>query len=218
MSQKVIAKLVEMSVLMGMIAKAGSQKAEYVGAVKIAASECIGQSIVHRNTTPANELLKVVSKHHKATLVAYFEKFGNFAWMKAEDKLAFYEGDRKLEWTEEYAKQVLAFDWEDARKPTKVRSEYDVEAEFSRFMEQVKTAIKKGLTVKNADLIADLEAAKARYVITHYEDGMVKSGPSGAPKQEERVKELADTAAKVGSTKAEPTTTMGAALAAAGIK
>ena len=176
------AKLMEMAALGQLIKGIGLQRVAFDGAVQQAAVECVGQSIVYRNITPAMDLLEAVGSHLKPVVVAFFERFGNIAWAKSEKKLKFHELivaqghdaakcfpiGSKVEWTEEYSALVTAFVWTKAKKETMPTSVYDVQEEADKFLERLLKAAKKGATLKHKELLERLSDTFNRYSAETY--------------------------------------------------
>jgi hypothetical protein len=132
-------KLLEGKALTALIAGIGKARVQLDGEVQTACLHVIGQSIVHRNATPANALLEVVSKHHKATIVAYLERFGNLAWDRKADKLGFRE--------------VHAAD------------------KLHEVIDRLRKAVKKGITIVNAPVLREVEAAYNAAMVKAYGEG-----------------------------------------------
>jgi hypothetical protein len=130
----------------------------------------IGQSIVHRNATPANALLEVVSKHHKATIVAYLERFGNLAWDRKADKLGFREV-HAADKLHEVIEMIADAKWYDAKKPPKVVSQYDAAEEIANLFDRLRKAVKKGITIVNAPVLREVEAAYNAAMVKAYGEG-----------------------------------------------
>lgn len=164
-------KLMEGKALAKLIGSIGVARTKLDGEVQVAAVQCIGQSIVHRNTTPANSLLEAVSKHHKATLVAYVEKFGNFQWERKAERLEFREV-YKSDQLEMAMEKIGDAKWHDAKKPPKVVSQYDgmvmLEDFFDRWFKLTK---KEGITVVNKPVVEAAYAAYCEQVVRAYGEG-----------------------------------------------
>lgn len=162
-----VAKLMEMTQLAKLIGDIGKQKVALDKKIQIAAAECVAQSIVHRNATPSMQLYEAVGNTtRRDALVAYFEKFGNLAWSKADKRLTFFDtekilgADKKLAWTEEYAKTVADTPWQSLKKEPEVVSTYDVDAEFSKFFKRLeRLAADPAVSVKNKEMLATVKAA-----------------------------------------------------------
>lgn len=161
-------KLMEGKALAKLIGTIGTARVQLDEQVQAAALQVIGQSIVHRNTTPANSLLDAISKHHKATMVAYLEKFGNFAWNAKAEKLDFkevYTADK----LEEALEAIGEAKWYDAKKPAKVISQYDAIRVIDGFFENtLKKFSKEGVTVEAREVFDKTRTAYRQIVGEHY--------------------------------------------------
>lgn len=152
-----------------LIGTIGRQKVRIDAMTQTAAVQCIAQSIVHRNSTPATQLFDVLGKStRRDALVAYFERFGNLMWSKVESKVVFCDvanlpSRTKLEWTDEYAAKVAEVVWFNAKPEPKIKSNFDVEDAVSKLIETIERNIKKGVDVKNSALYDDVAAAYYRY-------------------------------------------------------
>ena len=170
-------KLMEGKALAKLIGQIGTARVKLDEQIQLAAVHCIGQSIVHRNTTPANSLLEAASKHHKATLVAYLEKYGNFEWDRKAELLKFRdayppaEGTATEEFFADHVAEVIGdAKWYDAKKPAKVVSQYDAVEVLSAQFERLLKAKAKGTTVVNAPILEATYAAFCAAVGRAYED------------------------------------------------
>lgn len=163
-------KLFEGKALAKLIGEIGKARVKLDEQVQLACVQCIGQSVVHRNTTPANQLLDAVSKHHKATVVAYLEKFGNFAWDRKADNLAFREVYANTD-LEKCVEMIGDAKWYDAKKPPKVVSQYDVAEELAALFDRMRKAAKKGITLVNKPVMDAAEAAYNAAMAAAYSEG-----------------------------------------------
>jgi hypothetical protein len=164
-------KLMEGKALTQLIGSIGKARVQLDGQIQLAAVQCIAQSIVHRNTTPANALMGVVSKHHVATVVAYLERFGNFAYEKKGGKLDFLEV-YKVEELEKAIANIGDAKWFDAKKPAKVVSQYDYLQMCSDFFERCfKTMKKEGVEHVNKPILNAAYAAYCEAVSKAYGEG-----------------------------------------------
>lgn len=182
-------KLMEGKVLAKLIGQIGEARVKLDEQVQIACVQVIAQSVVHSNTTPGNSLIDAVSKHHKATVVTYLEKFGNFAWDRKADKLAFKRVFER-EAIEECIEAIGDAKWYDAKKPPKVVSQYDVAEELAGFFDRMRKAAKKGITLVNKPVMDAAEAA--------YNAAMVKAYGEGNKSIEQQAIEAALTARQNG--------------------
>lgn len=164
-------KLMEGKALTKLIGSIGTARVQLDGQIQHAAEQCIAQSIVHRNTTPGNALIGVVSKHHVATLVAYLEKFGNFRYEKKEGKLLFVEVHAPERLEGAFA-AIGDAKWYDAKKPAKVVSQYDYLQLCSDFFERCFKQLKKeGVEQVNKPILDATYAAYCEAVSKAYGEG-----------------------------------------------
>lgn len=174
MTQAVAVTLMKADALSKLIGQIGRASAKLVDQIQTAAIQCIAQSIVHRNATPAMQLFDAVgSGARRDALVKYFEMFGNLTWSKAEKKVIFVDmekipGGRKLEWTDEYAQKVAAVVWLKAKAEPQPKSIFDVDEETSKFLERLTRAKGRGAELKNAALLERLMATYHAYVAEQY--------------------------------------------------
>jgi hypothetical protein len=133
--------------------------------VQKAAVQCIAYSIKDRNVTPCNDLYDALPKgSRRDSLVSYFERFGNCAWMKDDKKIKFF--DAKLDWTPAYALEASAFMWTGAKKQAEIVSKYDVETEASKFFDRLEKILKDSTkTVQHRELYDELRKTYASYVM-----------------------------------------------------
>lgn len=129
------------------------------------AVNAIGYSIIHGDVQPANRVIDAMQNSlRKDAMVAYLEKFGQVAWMKADKKFVFY----KVEGITFDPEELLdGIKWHEAKKANEPVSQYDVEAAFDKFMKTVERTLKDGkVEVKNKELVQHLRNASAHYHAT----------------------------------------------------
>ena len=160
------AKLMEASVLSKEIAAIGKQKVNFENRVQKAATECIGQSVVHRNATPAMQLFDALSGSvRRDALVAFFEKFGQLMWSTADKKLVFLDRTKdKLAWTDEYRNEVATTMWHTLKKETPPKSVYDAAKEIGDTIDRLLKKRVKGIEIKNIGALNAVHAAYAAWV------------------------------------------------------
>jgi len=138
------------------IASIGKRGASLNKDIQTAAVAAVGYSVLHGDVTFGNRLLDA--------LVAFFEKYGNFAWMKQDKKLVFYkaiEGMTEKEF-EEYAETLPQ--WDSAKRPPQIVSKYDVAAEFDKFLKRMEKLREDGtIELRNKALLDVLEDTTAKY-------------------------------------------------------
>lgn len=212
MSQKKFAVVIEVAALAKMIGSIGKRKVSLDADVQVAATQCVAQSIVHRNATPAMQLMDVVSKFERPALTAFFEKFGNLAYSKEKQNVVFFdvekhvEGAKALVWDEPYAQVVTETIWLNMVKAPTPKSVYDAQEEASKFIDRmVKLSTKGGVEVKNRGLVTALKGAYDKYVAETFlantkadENALPKelqkapeAGAGNAPASPEKLAELA---------------------------
>lgn len=174
MTKKVAVALMQATELSKLIGQIGRASAKLTEMVQVAAVQCIAQSIIHRNATPAMQLFDAVGTHaRRDALVAYFQMHGNLTWSKGEKKVIFCDMEkipngRKLEWTEEYAEQVADMSWFKAAPEREPKSVFDVDEEASKFLERILKAKKRGAEIKNDGLLERLTQAYNKWVGEQY--------------------------------------------------
>lgn len=169
-------QLMETAKLMAAIGLIGRNSAKVQATIQYVAVQCIAQSIVHRNATPAKELVKNLPRSLRIdSLVAYFEKFGNLAWAEIEGakgkyEIVFFEvgvdnDAPKLSWTNAYSNEVKEFDWTKGTKPGKIVSLYDFEEQFGTFLTTwEKRAGDSTKTIEHKDLLEKVRRDYNAYV------------------------------------------------------
>lgn len=121
----------------------------------------VNVSITDGNIAVANALLDAIGgtkSLRKDSLVAYFEKLGNFAWVKADKKLAFFlntkHGITDRVMTEEYAAIIVGTKWDEAKREAEIVSEYDMEKQTRIFIARMeKVMLDPANKVANADVL-----------------------------------------------------------------
>lgn len=162
-------KLISASELAKAIGAIGKRKVALDKAVQVAAVQCVAQSIVHRNATPAMELFAALQgSMRRDALVVYFERFGNLKWNReetAEQKkgLVFHENakiaDDKDAWLATAAETV----WYSLKKESPIRSEYDAESVIEKAIDSLHRAAKRGAAIINPEALKVVETAYAQF-------------------------------------------------------
>lgn len=174
MAQKVAVALLTGDALSKLIGRIGRASANLTKMIQEAAVQCIAQSIIHRNATPAAQLFDAVgSSARRDALVQYFEMFGNLTWSKGEKKVIFVDMEkipngRKLAWTDEYAEKVAETLWFKVKAETQPKSIFDVEEEAQKFLERLSKAKGRGAELKNAGLLDRLLDTYRQFVGEQY--------------------------------------------------
>lgn len=162
--------VMEMKQLSRIIGVIGRQKVRIDNMIQVAAVQVIAQSIVNRNSTPADQLFSAVGvSSRRDALLKFYEMFGNLTWSKGEKRVIFYDVEQhekkpKLEWTDEYATKVSEFVWHKAKPEPKQVSCYDVEEKVSALIDSLRKAAKKGITLDNVELLDGVESLYVKYV------------------------------------------------------
>lgn len=169
--EKPIVNLIEVSQLMAAIGLIGRNSAKVQATIQFAAVQCIAQSIVHRNATPAKELVNNLPRGMRVdSLIAFLEKFGNLAYSKVDNEVKFFDvaeltGLPALEWTNAYSNEVKDFDWTKGTKPATIVSKYDFEEDFGKFLTVwEKRASDFTKDIKHRDLLDKIRLAFNTYV------------------------------------------------------
>jgi hypothetical protein len=163
-------KVMEVSQLARIIGVIGRQKVRIDGMIQTAAVQCIAQSIVFRNSTPAAQLFDAVGvSTRRDALLKYMEMFGNLCWSKGEKRVIFYdvakvESKPELVWSDEYAAKVAEYVWHKAKPEPKQVSMYDVEEKVSALIDSLRKAARKGVTLQHGELLDSVESLYVRYV------------------------------------------------------
>jgi len=153
--------------LVKLIASVKTSGSRFDALVQKAAIQCVAQSIVHSNVTPANDLFNALPKgSRRDSLVAWFERHGNMAWMKAERKIAFYKAVEVEAWTPEYAVEVGGNMWTTGTKAPEIKSSYDLEEEFGKVFDRLgKVMSDSTKEVAHRDLYAELKAVYNKHIV-----------------------------------------------------
>ena len=177
--------LMDLAVLMSAIGIIGRTSIKTESQIQHIAVQCIAQSIVHRNSTPARELYENLPKgfRHDA-LAAYFERFGNLAYAvdaKSANKaktIVFYDVEKHenkvLSWSPLYEIEVESFHWTKGTPKKDPTSIYDADEAISKMLEKLnKHASDSTKTVKHRDL---LDAMIKAYNAWSFEQGSENIG------------------------------------------
>lgn len=139
------------------IAKSGAKLDKDIQRVAVSA---IGHAILHKNTAPANQLFKAMPNgSRKASLIAYFEENAPLVFATADKEFGYYANPKVTEFDQE---ALMVLSWHDAKREV-LRSSYDVDASFDRFMKAVNKAIADGLEVKGLEKFTALKEFNAKY-------------------------------------------------------
>jgi len=141
----------------------GKTAGELQSEIQIAAVNAIGYSIEHGDIRFGQKLFDVLPTGiRRQSLVAFFEKHGQFAYLKEDKKFAFYKVDG-ITFDE---KTLLTTPWNTA-KAENIVSEYDVQTMFDSLMKRLDSAFKQSadgsVKIKNSPLYDYLQEAQDRY-------------------------------------------------------
>lgn len=164
-------KLEEKDAVTKQIASIGRAGARLIAAIQTAAVQVIGHAVKFGDVSLANALIDSTPKHQRASLIAFLEAFGPFAYRKADKDVAFYDKNKTLkeakiargeDLTQEYVDKLPR--WESMVKPQEPRSVYDVSVEADRFLTRMRKLSQDAqMTVKHKQLLDDLTAAYNKY-------------------------------------------------------
>jgi len=156
-----------LSAAIGIIGKSAKKTEAEIQAVAV---QCIAQSIVHRNSTPAQQLYDNLPRGMRHdSLVAYFTLFGNLAYSKEHKGIVFYDVEKlerkpALVWTDAYAAKVALFHWTNGTKKPVPANVFDAMAEVNKLLERLtKLASDTTKEVKHSDLVSKITAVVNAY-------------------------------------------------------
>ena len=164
-------KLVEMAALIGMIGAIGKRKVALDKAVQEAAVQCIAQSIVHRNATPAMQLFDALAgSMRRDALVVYLERFGNVRWNKDDKKLAFFDNPKVAELADDAARDAWLADaaetlWYTLKKENVVKSVYDADEAIASLIDRLHKMAKRGTKIENIEVLRAVEKSYRDYKV-----------------------------------------------------
>jgi hypothetical protein len=147
----------EINKIVAGIAKSGAKLDKDIQKVAVSA---IGHAILHKNIVPANQLFKAMPNgSRKNSLIAYFEENAPLVFVTADKEFGYYDNPKVTGFDQE---ALMALAWHEAKREV-LRSSYDVDASFTRFMNAVNKAIADGLEVKGLEKFKALQAFNAQY-------------------------------------------------------
>jgi hypothetical protein len=139
------------------IAKAGSKLDKDIQKVAVSA---IGHAVLHKNIVPANQLFKAMPNgSRKQSLITYFETNAPLVFVTADKEFGYYDNPAVIGFDGE---ALMAKPWHEAKREV-LKSSYDVDASFARFMKAVDNAIADGLEVKGVEKFKALKEFNAKY-------------------------------------------------------
>jgi hypothetical protein len=139
--------------------------------VQSMAEQAVAYSIVHGDVSVGNKLLEAVGVNkslRRDSLVAYLEKFGNFAYLKAEKKLAFFlntqTGCTNGVITDAHYALITSSKWDEAKREAEIVSKYDMEAEVRKFIDRMHKLARDGnITIEHPEALAAVEQSFVRW-------------------------------------------------------
>lgn len=146
----------------------GKTAGELQSEIQVAAVNAIGYSIEHGDIRFGQKLFDVLpSGVRRASLVAFLEKHGNFAYLKDEKKFAHFKAQTTYDEV-----TLLATSWASAKKEVIV-SEYDLDVLFAQFMKKLEGIYKqhdtKGVVIHNSSIYDHLHQARDNFNTEKYE-------------------------------------------------
>lgn len=151
----------KLTTLIGAIGKRVASTRESIHA---AAIQCIGYASIHGDIMHGVRLLENIPKQQRQALVTFFERNGNFAWDKTAKSLVFKRTFAAESFTDELVVTLTkGKSWDDYSKTPEIKSDYDVEAQFDKFIKSYENAVKAGKTIEHRELVDFVLEAKAAY-------------------------------------------------------
>lgn len=162
-------KLETKEVLKASIANIGRTGARLIRAIQSTGVQVIAHACKHGDVSLANALLDATPKHQRASLVAFLEVYGPFAYLKADKQLAYFKGNAHCkafiggDVTQEYVDKLPH--WDSMVKPAEPKSVYDALEEVDKLCTRLrKLAVDGKSTVKNPELLDEVVATYNRFV------------------------------------------------------
>jgi hypothetical protein len=167
-------KLMDQGALSKLIGNIGKSGMKLDAQIQLAAVQCIAYSIVDRNITPGQNLLDATSNGIRSdALVAFFEKYGQFAYDKQTKKLVFFDVKKIIEkdisWNEAYERELMGTPWTAAKKKPEPVSQYDFDEQATKFVERFKKlAADANVQVTHKELLVKLVEVINSYHFEQY--------------------------------------------------
>lgn len=157
-------------VLNDKITAVGKTAGELQSAIQEVAVQAVGYSIEHGDIRFGQKLFDVLpSGVRRASLVAFLEKHGNFAWSKDEKCFKFFKGLGEPRVFDEQA--LMTVNWASATKETIVSS-YDLETIMTKAIKAMEKAFKEheksGVKIENSEVYDYLVGARDSYNAQKY--------------------------------------------------
>jgi hypothetical protein len=154
----------QFNVLIGQIKRLGKLTNH---AIQRAAVFAVYQSIEHRNSTPADTLLKAMpAGARRQSLICFFERFGNLCYAKTTKKVEFFDvlNMTGMELDEFNEEKLMATQWHTMIKEPDLTSAWDVSEQLDKVLSKLEKAIDhETREVLNAGLIKKVRLAIAEY-------------------------------------------------------
>jgi hypothetical protein len=157
-------------VLNDKITAVGKSAGELQSAIQEVAVQAVGYSIEHGDIRFGQKLFDVLpSGVRRASLVAFLEKHGNFAWSTEDKCFKFFKGLGEPRVYDEQA--LMAINWASAKKETIVSS-YDLEDIMSKAIKAMEKAFKEheksGVKIENSSVYDFMVSARDSYNAEKY--------------------------------------------------
>jgi hypothetical protein len=147
----------QISKLVATIAKSGAKLDKDIQKVAVSA---IGHAVLHKNIVPANQLFKAMPNgSRKQSLIAYFEENAPLVFVTADKEFGYYDNPKVTGFDQE---ALMGLAWHDAKREV-LKSSYDVDQAFARFMKAVEKAVADGLEVKGIEKFKAIKEFNAKY-------------------------------------------------------
>lgn len=136
--------------------------------VQACAVFAVEQSILHRNSSPANALFQAVSKCKGALrvdcLAKFFEQHGHLAYMKSEKRIDFFDVEEVFGMPREFDEPTLmATPWRLAKDPVSIDSDWDVKDMLNKLIDKCEKALgKNDRKIANSGILVELKALVAK--------------------------------------------------------
>jgi hypothetical protein len=159
-------------VLQQKISAVGKSAGELQSAIQEVAVQAVGYSIEHGDIRFGQKLFDVLpSGVRRASLVAYLEKHGNFAWSKDDKCFKFFKGLGEPRVYDEQA--LMAINWATATKETIVSS-YDLESIMTKAIKAMEKAFKEheksGVKIENSAVYDYMVSARDSFNADKYSE------------------------------------------------
>lgn len=131
--------------------------------VQSMAEQAVAYSIIHGDISVGKSLIEAASVNkslRRDSLVAYLEKYGNFAWIKADKTFKFYESYKVGTLTAEHEALFLNVKWDEAKREQEITSVFDVEDAVRRFIAKLhKSTSDAAVKVEHGEALQVVEQA-----------------------------------------------------------